>query len=296
MMKKDLARPLLKNEQIADFLLALGFKDYFSNINNLNRVFPGHTINNLDWLEAQTITRIMEANSNLATVLEKDTYGHKDYRAAPYSSDEQREKLRQDIFKELTTLPRLDDDEQITLGHGGMLPQCGKANIQRKAFIITGLPASGKSGIAARVSDYYKAVLIDSDFAKRKLPEFCRRNGASLVHNESKIISNLILEEMLKYGVNIVLPIIGSDYDDVLTTIKNLQYHNYTTNLILVELDRVKSTMRALCRFLQTDRYIPLSKILDDYSNNPSLVFYRLLANNYLGKLPLALISTDVPY
>lgn len=175
-----------------------------------------------------------------------------------------------------------------------MLPLSGVVRDDREAFIIIGLPASGKSGIASKVSDYYRAVLIDSDFAKRKIPEFCKKNGAALVHKESKVIKDEIMHAAIYMGLNFVLPIIGSDYNEVLNTINNLRRHKYKVSLILVELDRVKATRRAFSRFIQTQRYIPLSKILDEYSNSPSLVFYKILVNK--PDLPMVLIDTDVPF
>ena len=51
------------------------------------------------------------------------------------------------------------------------------------------LPASGKSTIANSIADLYGAYIIDSDFAKRKIPEFGHEFGASIVHEESSIIT-----------------------------------------------------------------------------------------------------------
>lgn len=296
---RNIARPLFNDEQIDSFLFAIEFDTYFSDNNTIRRCFPDNpklSKSDMDWITGYTITQIKEANSNLAEVSDKDTFSHKDYRSEPFVNDDKRIELRNQIFDELTHLERLDNDDNISLRNGGMLPKGGLAAIERKAIIVIGLPASGKSTIAAKISDYYKAVLVDSDFAKRKIPEFYRTNGASLVHKESKQITDEIIGEMIKYGVNMVLPIIGSDYDDVVSTIKNLRKHHYAVSVVLVELDRVKSTQRALNRFLISKRYIPLAMILDVYSNNPSLTFYKLLENKSLNDMPFALIDTDVPF
>jgi hypothetical protein len=81
-----------------------------------------------------------------------------------------------------------DSDDHIKLGKGGAVPQ----NLMRSkdACVLIGLPASGKSTIARRFATEYGAIILDSDFAKRKLPEFPNYPwGASIVHEESaKII------------------------------------------------------------------------------------------------------------
>jgi hypothetical protein len=45
--------------------------------------------------------------------------------------------------------------------------------------------------------------------------------------------------------------------------------------LILVDLDRLKATKRAYNRYKETKRYIPLSKIYEDYANDPVITYYR---------------------
>ena len=291
---KDIARPLINDEQIVSFLEAIDFRNYFSIQENIDIAF--HGMNDIDAMLAKAITLIKQANNDLLDVVDNNSLESDKHRSHPYKTDESREKLRNTIFEELINHKRVGNDEEICLGTGGMLPSSGKAKMERQAIIIIGLPASGKSRIAAKVSDYYDAVLIDSDFAKRKIPEFFKTNGATLVHKESKIIIDEILKAAISNGVNLVLPIIGSEFDGVKGTINSLKRHKYSVRLILVELDRVKATQRALRRFIQTNRYVPLSMILDDYANNPSLVFYKLLSNSTFNNLPMALIDTDVPF
>jgi len=288
----EIARPLFEEEQISSFLSAIDFVNYFSDKDNLERVFGNVLDVNIAF--AQSVTLIKDANNDLLDVVTNNTLDSKNHRATPYKTDEEREGLRNNIINELTSTIRPEDDEKICYGKGGMLPSSGVVSAKREAFIIIGLPASGKSGIASKVSDYFDAVLIDSDFAKRKIPEFCKKNGATLVHKESKMIKDEIMHAAIYKGLNFVLPIIGSDYEEVLNTINGLRRHRYKVSVILVELDRVKATRRAFSRFIKTKRYIPLSKILDEYSNGPSLVFYKILTQK--PNLPMALIDTDVPF
>lgn len=290
----DLSRPLNTDEQIRQFLDAIDFADYFSDVNNQHYAFPG--MNNINVMMGTAISLIKQANKGLEKVLKYNTLDSTKNRSIPYKTAKQRAKLRELIIRELTENIRPINDDDICLGTGGMLPRTGKVDSDKKAFILIGLPAAGKSGVASRISDYFNAVLIDSDFVKRKIPEYVVSNGASLVHKESKAINDQIKFEAITNGINVVLPIIGSDYSGVLDVIKGLQDCDYQTILILVQLDRVKSTQRAFSRFMHTHRYIPLSMILDVYSNSPSLVFYKMLANSDLQDMPMVLIDSDVPY
>lgn len=290
----DLSRPLNTDMQIRQFFDAIDFWGYFSDINNQKYAFPG--MNNIGAMMGKAISLIKEANNGLEKVWKYNTYASSKNRSIPYKTSRERAKLHKVIIQELKETVRPINDEDICLGTGGMLPRTGKVDCDKEAFVLIGLPAAGKSGVASKVSDYFNAVLLDSDFVKRKIPEYARRNGASLVHKESKVINDKIKTDAIKEGTNIVLPIIGSDYDDVLDIVYGLQGFGYHISLLLVELDRVKSTQRAFSRFMNTGRYIPLSMILDVYSNNPSLVFYKTLANQSLRDMPMALIDSDVPY
>lgn len=145
-------------------------------------------------------------------------------------------------------------------------------------------------------------VILDSDYVKRKLPEFKQDNGASLVHEESsalilgdkRIGDNLLTlyDVCVSFGYNMVIPKIGHDLESILTLCKRIKNDDYSVHLILVSLDRKKSTQRALNRFVDTERYVSLSLVFDGYGNDPILTYYRIKDNDVFsshGK-----VSTDV--
>lgn len=228
----------------------------------------------------------------------------KSYRFNNYRKDAQRRKLHEQIVFELLSLERLDDDEKIKLESGGAFPLTKVVNTDRNAYIIIGLPASGKSGIANKVADHYGAYILDSDYAKRKLPEFeALPFGATLVHEESDRIIfgennsskfKSLFDFCREEGSNIVLPKIGSNVEGIVELITVLTKANYKTHLTLVELDRIKSTQRALERFKTTRRYVPLGLIFDTYSNNPTIAFYKAITMHENLLESYGIISTDV--
>jgi len=249
-------------------------------------------------------------NAEMLTVTPyEQTSTSKRFRLPDYASDEARWKLRTQIVNELFTCERLDDDEKIMLGKGGALP-CVPLKMERKAFLIIGLPASGKSGISNKIADEYGAIILDSDYAKRKIPEFSGFPfGASLVHNESsgvifpnqmslgkpnfKTLSELTIDS----GINFVQPMIGQDYDSLINFAKSLQIPalNYEVHLILVNLDRKIATHRAIERYIKTKRYVPLGLVFDGYSNDPILTYYYSRKNASGIFKSFGELSTNVP-
>jgi shikimate kinase len=250
--------------------------------------------------KGEAINLILAAEKNMKGDEYFPTITHSDNRDYKWKTEAQREELRVKICEELSLMVRLDDDENICLGCGGALPKTSLKN-EKKAYYIIGAPASGKSGISSAIADISGAYLLDSDFAKRKLPEYSGQIGAaSLIHEESdtlvfsyKKIS--LFEKCLNDGLNMVIPKIGSNLEKITEFSSLLTKAGYEVFLILVDLDREKATRRAYERFKTTKRYVPLSLIFDVYANEPTLNYYRI--KNHSSKIfaGYALISTDVP-
>lgn len=227
----------------------------------------------------------------------------KSYRIAEFRKDSDRKKLVEKIVLELLMQKRIEKDEDIALEKGGAFPLT-EVQTSMDAYIVIGLPASGKSGISNKIADNYGAFILDSDYAKRKLPEFkALPFGASLVHEESDRIifgenNSKKFKSLFDYcselGMNIVLPKIGHNYESVINLINTLKLKSYKVHLTLVELDRTKATQRALERYKITDRYVPLGLIFDTYSNNPTIAFYKVITHNSDLLESFGIINTDV--
>ncbi len=209
----------------------------------------------------------------------KPTLTHEDNRDSKYRDETAREKLRDTILNELFTLKRLDNDDNIILGKGGALPKTAIVS-NKQAYFVVGLPASGKSSIVNKIADSYGAIVIDPDYAKRKIPEYKGSpGGANLVHLESGNITlsgkNSLFGKCLRQGYNIVIPKVGNDIEQLRGLRNALLPHGYKIHLTLVELDRINATIRAFNRFKSTKRYVPLSLIFDTYANDPIMLYYK---------------------
>lgn len=216
----------------------------------------------------------------------KPTLDSEDFRSRLYKSDAERVVLRMKIFNELINMDRKEKDEDIILGDGGAKPTTAIRS-EREAIILTGPPASGKSTIANKLADEYGAYIVDSDFAKRKFPEFGHEFGASIVHDESSLVTfgstetsyageYSLLEFCISKSHNIVIPKIGDSIESVREQREDLADKGYNVHLLLVSLDKQESCRRALFRYRDTNRYVPLGLVFDVYSNEPILTYYRV--------------------
>lgn len=138
----------------------------------------------------------------------------------------------------------------------------GAEKKERKAFIVMGLPASGKSSaVAEPLAKENGALIIDSDDAKKKLPEFADGLLAAAVHEESSGIAERVVSRALEKGDNIVLPVVGKTESSLQEKIDLLKSEGYTVELHYVDLPVEKAVERGKARFKETGRLVPLDYI-----------------------------------
>jgi hypothetical protein len=218
--------------------------------------------------------------------ISKQTLSSTNYRDRNYKTEESRWNLRKSIINELLENERPLDDDNISLGNGGAKPNCILKS-KKQCFIVIGLPASGKSKFSNEIADKYGCMIIDSDYAKRKLPEFSSHlYGATLVHSESSEITfgfndssqklYSLYEECIIRKHNFIMPKIGDNPTKILESATVLKKIGYKINLVLVNVDRIEATKRAIKRYEDSKRYVPLGLIFDGYGNNPLITYFYL--------------------
>ena len=166
-------------------------------------------------------------------------------------------------------------DEELKARENKYVPQLirkaesyakGIVNKDRKAVIVIGLPASGKSHFAEKIAKKIGAAIVDSDDAKKILPEFGNGLGANAVAVESSFLSQQVLKDQLNKGDNIVIPKVGGT--NKVKSLDKLIYklqddYNYDVDIVLVDTDFNSAATRVLNRFVATGRYIPSSYLID---------------------------------
>lgn len=270
----------------------------------VEKFLEGICENSDDFLNTNIANQIVEAETLLASNGSGSTLSNPKDRVKFYEDDPKRWELRGQIVNELFTKKRLPKDDDIKLGEGGALPLT-KLKRDSQAFVITGPPASGKSGISEKIADFYGAVILDSDYSKRKMPEYDAVVGASKCHAESGILIlggtflnqykfQTLLDLCGKEGINIVVPKIGDSPESLVDLAQQLKIFGYDVHLTLLDLDRKQATLRAAKRFHNSKRYVPLSVIYDVYGNEPIISYFKVKAFHHDEFKTLGLLSNDV--
>ncbi|MDQ1920455.1 zeta toxin family protein [Massilia pseudoviolaceinigra] len=275
------ARALLDHETIEAFLVrCLGITHELL-LDNGSRV-PLHEL----------CKRIRDAESAVGAAHASSTLSSGRNRVPEYRSDAARAIVRDRIIGELIVNDRLDFDEHIRLGHGGAKPQGKQAQTGSAAYLVTGLPASGKSALVSMLSDRLGAMVLDSDFAKRKLPELDHAlAGASMVHDEPNMLvfgdgsgTPSLFEYCTSKKLNVVVSVVGSKESGLKTLRQSFIKAGYRVHLTVMLLDRVEAARRALRRFIQTGRYVPINLIFDGHANEPVLNYYKAWTDTVAGR------------
>lgn len=166
----------------------------------------------------------------------------------------ERQKLRSEVLEQLYQRGSYSSE---THDYTGEIAQ------ERRADIVIGAPAAGKSSVLVDpLSEQHKSRVIDSDDAKKLLPEYDDGKGAGNVHRESSNIRDDLKQAAMPRGENIVWPTVGDKLDKLLSSIQEFRDNGYSVYLHLNELSAGKATGRALGRYLSTGRFVDPEVVL----------------------------------
>lgn len=82
------------------------------------------------------------------------------------------------------------------------------------------------------------------------------------VHNISKIIANVALKKAFSTGMNIVLPIVGKDFERLISISEAARANGYSPSLHLNVLSLEKILSRNKTRETNTGRFVPMDYIM----------------------------------
>lgn len=198
-----------------------------------------------------------------------------------------REKIQADVLQKLQNL-----GSAVTKSNGAV-SFSGDIRCDKRLDIVIGLPAAGKSSaLAEPISELCNSRIIDSDEAKKLLPEYRDGWGAGVVHKESQSISKLQFNKALSKGENIVYPRVGGDCREMEKYISQAKNKGYKVYLHLNDLDQNKALGRMINRFLETGRFIN-PDLITKYGNSINDTYTALKNSNIIDGY--SKWSNDVP-
>lgn len=198
---------------------------------------------------------------------------------------------RQEI--QLDVLQKLQNMGSAVTKSNGTVSFFGDIQCDKRMDIVIGLPAAGKSSaLAEPISELCKSRIVDSDEAKKMLPEYKDGWGAGIVHKESQKISKQQLNEALAKGENIVYPRVGGDYSEMKDQILDAKKQGYKVYVHLNDLDKNKALGRMINRFLETGRFIN-PDLITKYGNSIENTYQTLKNSNIIDGY--SKWSNDVP-
>ena len=171
---------------------------------------------------------------------------------------------------------RLQKSGSAVTDDTGHVSLTGEIRREKRLDIVIGLPASGKSSaLVEPISEMYHSRIIDSDEAKKLLPEYNDGWGAGIVHKESQLIADRQFKAAVRNGENITYPRVGGDCDELTDIIAAVKKQGYSVYIHFNELDRNKALGRMINRFLETGRYIK-PELVTKYGNGISATYETL--------------------
>lgn len=135
----------------------------------------------------------------------------------------------------------------------------GGVKKEKRARILLGPPAAGKSTSAEEIARQGGYAIVDSDDAKKVCKEFEGGVGAGAVHDESGALSEQVLADMLATGDNVALPLVGAKPGSIERRIALLEKAGYSVTVDLVDVNEDEAARRMAGRALRTGRHIASS-------------------------------------
>ena len=150
-----------------------------------------------------------------------------------------------------------EDAKRLAYEDDGMQAPKNPVERGRRATIVIGAPAAGKSTIANPIARNTRSMIIDSDEVKKTLPEYQGGVGANAVHEESSEIADEVFVRAVENGDNILVPKVGGKAASISRLTKVLKEQNYSVDIVFADVQPQEAMRRMLGRFVSTGRLIP---------------------------------------
>lgn len=183
-------------------------------------------------------------------------------------------------------------EEVLEVLHGKARRFSPQVAQDRRALVVLGPPACGKSGIAESFAGRLQAALIDADDAKTEIVEFEEGRGSTAVHHESGLLAIHVLAETVRQGENLVLPKLGGAPAMLARYVELLRAAGYAVVAAYMNVPFDEIIRRLAKRFLETGRIVDpafVREVAGRSRHSFDLIKQRGLADGWLeidGRTP----------
>lgn len=148
----------------------------------------------------------------------------------------------------------------------------GGVKAERKLFLLLGFPGAGKSTIAKKIAARHGAMHLVGDDAKLIIPEYDGGANSGGVHEEASAMMKDVVDRMMMSSNNITVEKLGSSDGSIVKMIDKFRAAGYSVNVINVNAPKALAMERAISRWQQVGRAVPLSEYDKTASNLPGLM------------------------
>lgn len=130
----------------------------------------------------------------------------------------------------------------------------------KKAFILLGLPGSGKSTIATPLSQEEGAFIVDADEFKKRIPEFQKDHRmVTAVHKESVDLADRFMDDLANEDYNMIIGKVGGSFEGIEYILDTLGSKGYDIQIIYNDVPMEETLRRSIERYKsgETDRLVP---------------------------------------
>lgn len=166
------------------------------------------------------------------------------------------------------------------------------ARQDKKAVIVLGQIASGKSSLCKVLENSGENVIVDVDFIKQGHGsmaglrfDFDDGLGTDMIHEEASMLSKRFLDNMSTFGYNLVIPKAGTNYSSIEKIARKLKTKGYEVQICYIDLPIEKCVERNYYRFVDESRnrvpsrLVPFN-IIAMIDDNPFKTFTKFLLNH----------------
>lgn len=166
------------------------------------------------------------------------------------------------------------------------------ANKTRKATIVLGQIASGKSSYCQNLSANSNAMIVDVDFIKQGYnsiyglrDDFDEGKGTDYIHEEASMLTKKVMAIAASEGFDLVIPKTAEKKESITRIVKLLREHDYDITMVYIDLPIEKCVARNFYRFAyEMENGIPSRLIsletIRKINDSPFRTFAEFLIDN----------------